>query len=78
MKRIDSLLDKDLHLVERRKTIFLIPLGIVVVAAIMMMIFNFTLGSPLYLGTDFAGGFSVSVGLGSKLTDENYQEYAIR
>lgn len=75
MKRIDSLLDKDLHLVERRKTIFLIPLGIVVVAAIMMIIFNFTLGSPLYLGTDFAGGFSVSVGLGSKLTDENYQEY---
>lgn len=75
MKRLDNLLEKDLHLVERRKTIFLIPLGIVVVAAILMIIYNFTLGSPLYLGTDFAGGFSVNVGLGSKLTNENYQEY---
>ena len=75
MKKLDNLLGKGFHIVERRKTIFIVPLVVVVIAAIMMIIFNFTLGSPLYLGTDFAGGFSVDVSLGTKLTDVNFDDY---
>ncbi len=75
MKKLDNLLEKDLHIVEKRKIIFAIPLAILVVAIIMMIIFNFTLGSPLNLGTDFTGGYSIDVKLGSKLTDDNYQSY---
>ncbi|MBD5131733.1 MAG: protein translocase subunit SecF [Clostridiales bacterium] len=73
--RIDNLLEKDIHLVEKRKIIFAIPLAILVIAAIMMIIFRFTLGSALNLGTDFTGGYSVDVKLGTKLTDDNYTTY---
>ena len=41
----------------------------------MMIIFRFTLGSALNLGTDFTGGYSVDIKLGNQLTDDNYQEY---
>lgn len=78
MKIFDNLLEKDHHIVEKRKIIFLIPLAIVIVAAIMMIVFNFTLGSPLNLGTDFTGGYSIDVKLGNKLTDDNYDEYCRR
>ncbi|MCH5161272.1 MAG: protein translocase subunit SecF [Clostridiales bacterium] len=75
MKKLDNLLEKDFHIVEKRKIIFAIPLAIVFVAIVMMIIFNFTLGSPLNLGTDFTGGYSIDVTLGNKLTDENYESY---
>ncbi|MCH5162620.1 MAG: protein translocase subunit SecF [Clostridiales bacterium] len=75
MKRLDNLLEKDLHIVEKRKTFFIIPIAIVAVAVIMMIIFNFTLGSALNLGTDFTGGYSIDVNLGEKLTTSNYDDY---
>ena len=78
MKILDNLLEKDYRIAEKRKVIFVIPLVIVVVAAILMIVFNFTLGSPLNLGTDFTGGYSIDVKLGNKLTDENYDEYCRR
>lgn len=73
--KIDNLLEKDFHIVEKRKIIFAIPLAILVIAAIMMIIFHFTLGSALNLGTDFTGGYAVDVKLGNSLTDDNYQDY---
>ncbi len=74
-QKIDNLLDKDFKLVEKRKIIFAIPIVILVIAAVMMIIFRFTLGSALNLGTDFTGGYSIDIQLGNKLTDDNYQEY---
>ena len=74
-QKIDNLLDKDFKLVEKRKIIFAIPIIILVIAAVMMIIFRFTLGSALNLGTDFTGGYSVDIKLGNQLTDDNYQEY---
>lgn len=72
---IENLLEKDFRIVEKRKIIFAIPLAIVVVAAILMLIFNFTLGSPLNLGTDFTGGYTIDVKLANKLTEDNYEFY---
>lgn len=78
MKSLENLLDKDFHIVEKRKIIFAIPLAIIVVAAILMIVFRFTLGSALNLGTDFTGGYSIDVKLGNKLTDSNYASYCDR
>lgn len=75
MKKLDDLLEKDLHIVEKRKIIFITPAVIVFIAAILMIIFNFTLGSPLNLGTDFTGGYSIDIKLGNKLTETNYDTY---
>lgn len=75
MKKISNLLDREFHIVEKRKIIFTIPLAIIFIAAVLMIIFNFTIGSPLNLGTDFTGGYSIDVKLGSKLTSDNYDSY---
>lgn len=74
-KKFANLLENDFRIVEKRKIIFAIPLCIIAVAIVMMIIFNFTLGSPLNLGTDFTGGYSVDIKLGNKLTDDNYTTY---
>ncbi len=78
MKHLDNLLEKDFHIVEKRKILFAIPLAIIFIAAILMIIFNFTLGSPLNLGTDFTGGYSIDVKLGNKLNESNYDSYCDR
>ncbi len=78
MKLLDNLLEKDLHIVEKRKIFFIIPIAIFVLAIIMMIIFNYTLGSPLNLGTDFTGGYSIDIKLGNRLSDSNYNEYCDR
>lgn len=78
MKKLDNLLEKDLHIVEKRKVIFAIPIAIFVIAAIFMIIFRFTLGSALNLGTDFTGGYSIDIKLGNKLTETNYDDYCDR
>lgn len=73
--KISNLLEKDLHIVEKKKIWFMIPAGIVVLAAIMMIIFTFTLGSPLNVGMDFTGGYTMNVKLGTNLTDANEDDY---
>ncbi|MCM1367378.1 MAG: protein translocase subunit SecF [Roseburia sp.] len=78
MKKLENLLEKDFHIVEKRKVIFAVPLAIIFVAAILMIIFRFTLGSALNLGTDFTGGYSIDIMLGDKLTDSNYRSYCDR
>lgn len=74
-KRFENLLEKDFHITEKRKLIFGIPIAILVVAIVLMIVFNFTLGAPLNLSTDFTGGYSVDVKLSNKLTEENRETY---
>ncbi len=73
--KISNLLDKDLKIVEKKKIFFLVPVIIVAITAIMMLIYGLVLGSPLNLGTDFTGGYSLDVTLGTKLTDDNRADY---
>lgn len=73
--KLSNILEKDFHIAEKRKLIFIIPFVILVVAAIMMIVFKFTVGSAFNLGTDFTGGYSVDVKLGNKLSDSNKQTY---
>ncbi|MDE7107429.1 MAG: hypothetical protein K2O39_03820, partial [Clostridiales bacterium] len=73
--KLKGLMEKDFRIAEKRKLVFIIPLVVVVVAAIMMIVFRFTIGSAFNLGTDFTGGYSVDVKLGNKLTENNKQIY---
>lgn len=73
--KLSGLMENDFHIAEKRKVIFVIPLVILVIAAIMMIIFRFTIGSAFNLGTDFTGGYSVDIKLGNKLSDSNKQTY---
>lgn len=73
--KISNLLDKDIHIVEKKKIWFSIPAGIVLLAVILMIIFQFTLGSALNIGMDFAGGYAMDVRLGTNLTEANKGEY---
>ncbi len=61
MKKLSNLLDKDLKIVEKKKIIFLIPVIVVIIAAIMAVVYNFTADSPINLGMDFAGGYTINV-----------------
>ena len=70
-----NLLDKDLKLVEKKKFWFLIPACIAVIAIVAMIIFHFVVGDALNLGMDFQGGYTVSVKLSTKLTDDTYGDY---
>lgn len=74
-EKLDNLMGKDFRIAEKRKLVFIIPLVIVVIAAIMMIVFRFTTGSAFNLGTDFTGGYSVDINLGNKLTESNKQIY---
>ncbi|MCH5155482.1 MAG: protein translocase subunit SecF [Clostridiales bacterium] len=74
-EKFDNLMENDFHIAEKRKLIFIIPLVILVIAAIMMIVFRFTVGSAFNLGTDFTGGYSVDVTLGNKLSNSNKQAY---
>ncbi|MDE6293310.1 MAG: hypothetical protein K2L88_01660, partial [Clostridiales bacterium] len=73
--KLNNLMENDFRIAEKRKLVFIIPLVILVIAAIMMIVFRFTLGSAFNLGTDFTGGYSVDVKLGNKLTESNKQVY---
>lgn len=74
-QKFGKLMESDFHIAEKRKIIFLIPLVILVIAAVMMIVFRFTLGSAFNLGTDFTGGYSVDIKLGNKLNESNKQTY---
>lgn len=78
MKKLTDLLDDDLKIVQKRKWIFLIPICIVVLAIVLGVIFQFTNGSPLNLGMDFAGGYTINVDVGANLSSDNTDEYRDR
>lgn len=73
--KISNLLKDDLKIVEKRKIFFLIPLCIVIITAIAMLIYGLVTGSPLKLGMDFTGGYTVNVKLSTKLTDATQASY---
>ena len=70
-----NLLNKDFKLVEKKKFWFLVPACIAVIAIVAMIIFHFVAGDALNLGMDFQGGYTVSVRLSTKLTDDTYGKY---
>ncbi len=70
-----NLLEKDFKIIEKKKTFFLIPVIVVILALIAGTIYGFVFGSPFNLGMDFTGGYSLQVKLYSKLTDETYDSY---
>lgn len=77
MKKI-NLLDPAIKLSEKRKITYSIPAAIIVIAIILMIVFNFTLGSPVVLGTDFTGGYAMDIQLGTRLTDDTLEDYQNR
>ena len=64
-----------LNIVQKRKQILIVPLVIILIAAICMVVFGLTTGSAVNVGTDFTGGYKMRVKIGDRLTDETYQEY---
>ena len=53
----------------------MIPVGIMLIAVIVMLALMFTGRPPLNLGMDFTGGYSLTVQLGERLTGDNETEY---
>ncbi|MCI8412659.1 MAG: protein translocase subunit SecF [Clostridia bacterium] len=73
--KISNLMNKDFKLVEKKKIWYLIPACIVAAAIVAMIIFGCVTGSPLNLGMDFTGGYTVNVKLSTKLTAATYNSY---
>lgn len=73
--KFDRLFQQEFKIVENKKKVFIAPVIIVAVALILGIIFKFTLGSAVNLGMDFTGGYSMTVTLGSKLTDDTFSGY---
>ncbi len=78
--KFDRLFEQDFQIVENKKKVFIAPIVILVVAFIAGIVFHFVAGSAFNLGMDFTGGYSISISLGNKLTDNTYdyyKEYAV-
>lgn len=75
MIKLSDRLDKGVKIAERRKVFFLIPICFFVLAIIMALVFQFTTGSALNLGMDFAGGYTINVNIGADMTEENANDY---
>ncbi|MCL2675554.1 MAG: hypothetical protein FWE84_03070 [Firmicutes bacterium] len=73
---LESLREKDLKIVEKKKIFFLMPAVVLIVAVIMGAIFGVILKAPLNLGVDFTGGYAVNVSVGTFVNDANYEEYS--
>lgn len=73
MKKFD-IYSKDIHLVERRKIWFFVPLVVLVISIIFGTIYGIVFnGKVLNLGMDFTGGYTITVKLGNDLTDSTYR-----
>ena len=59
-----------------RKKLWIVPLVVVVIAAIMLLVYGLAMGSVLNLDPDVAGGYKMRIKVGSKLTDETYDDYS--
>ena len=59
-----------------RKKLWIVPLVVVVIAAIMLLVYGLAMGSVLNLDPDVTGGYKMRIKVGSKLTDETYDDYS--
>ena len=73
--KFNKLFEQDFQIVENKKKMFIAPVVILVIALIAGIVFHFVSGSAFNLGMDFTGGYSISVSLGNKLTDDTYEYY---
>lgn len=73
--KLNNLFQHDFKIVENKKKVFIPPIAIVALAIIMCLIFYFVSGDAFNVGMDFTGGYSISVQLGNKMTDDTYEEY---
>lgn len=73
--KFNRLFEQDFKIVENKKKVFAAPVIVVVIAIIACIVYHFVMGSAFNLGMDFTGGYSISVTLGNKLTDETYDTY---
>lgn len=73
--KISNLLNKDLKIVEKKKIFFIVPAIIVVLTIVAMIIYGSIFGSPLNLGMDFQGGYTINVKLSTKLTADTEDQY---
>lgn len=73
--KFNRLFEQDFKIVENKKKVFAAPVIVIVIAIIACIVYHFVAGSAFNLGMDFTGGYSISVTLGNKLTDETYDTY---
>lgn len=73
--KFNRLFEQDFKIVENKKKVFAAPVIVIVIAIIACIVYHFVSGSAFNLGMDFTGGYSISVTLGNKLTDETYDTY---
>ena len=73
--KFNRLFEQDFKIVENKKKVFAAPVIVVVIAILACIVYHFVMGSAFSLGMDFTGGYSISVTLGNKLTDETYDTY---
>ena len=73
--KFNKLFEQDFKIVENKKKVFIAPVVCVVLALIAGIVFHFVSGSAFNLGMDFTGGYTISVNLGNKLTDDTYDYY---
>lgn len=73
--KFNRLFEQDFKIVENKKKVFAAPVIVIVIAIIACIVYHFVFGSAFNLGMDFTGGYSISVTLGNKLTDETYDTY---
>lgn len=73
--KFNRLFEQDFKIVENKKKVFVAPVIVIVIAIIACIVYHFVFGSAFNLGMDFTGGYSISVTLGNKLTDETYDTY---
>ena len=77
MGKFSDFLKKDFKIVENRKYLFLVPIVIVLIAMIFMVCFinaEKDANAAFNLGMDFTGGYKVTVKLGEKIQNDNYNE----
>ncbi|MCL2062116.1 MAG: protein translocase subunit SecF [Firmicutes bacterium] len=75
MKLLSALFKKEPKVVEKRKIWYIIPAAIVALAFIFGGIWYAVFGSAFNLSMDFAGGYTITVNLSTKLTEDTFPQY---
>lgn len=66
---------KEFDITGKKVLWFIPPAIIIVIAIVMMIVYNFSIGSPVNLGMDFAGGYAMNIQIGTNLTSDNFDLY---